>query len=333
MGVTVVAKLAEALARPGPVLSAWVGINEAAVAEALAREGFDSVLLDMQHGAYDFVGAARAILSVALTGKPSLVRIPVGDFASASRVLDAGAAGILAPMINSREDAEQLVAFTKFPPLGERSWGPRAALPLSGLEPPAYLAGANGMVRTIAMIETGAALEALDDILGVEGIDGVFVGPSDLSIALSEGRTVDPRGGAIMDASARVIERVRAHGKFAAMFCFDGADARAMAAKGFKFCSVGSDLTLLRGAARAELETARAPHPTNPGKSAKKALWACNCCALRLRLRPDFESRPAGAKFHDKGVDVGRRQQGLGARGRGAQRGLRSRFDQGPARP
>jgi 4-hydroxy-2-oxoheptanedioate aldolase len=266
----IVARLAEALARPGPVLSAWVGINEPAVAEALAREPFDSVVLDMQHGAYDFVGAARAILSVALAGKPSVVRIPVGDFASASRVLDAGAAGVLAPMINSRDDAQRLVAFTKFPPLGERSWGPRAALPLSGLEPPAYLAGANAMVRTIAMVETGAALEALDDILGVDGVDGVFVGPSDLSIALSEGRRVEPRGGAIMDASARIVERVRGHGKFAAMFCFDGSDARAMAAKGFKFCSIGSDLTLLRGAARTELATARAPQPESSGKSAKK---------------------------------------------------------------
>ena len=136
----VVGKLAASLAAETPVLCAWVGMNEPAVAEALAREAFDAVVLDLQHGAFDFTGATRAILSVALAGKPSIIRAPVGEFALASRLLDAGAAGVIAPMINSRDDAGRLVAFTKFPPLGERSWGPRAALPLSGLEAPAYFA-------------------------------------------------------------------------------------------------------------------------------------------------------------------------------------------------
>ena len=188
MSEAVVGKLSKALATDAPVFCAWVGMNEPAVAEALAREAFDAVVLDMQHGALDFAGASRAILAVALAGKPAIVRVPVGEFPLASRLLDAGAAGIIAPMINSRDDARRLVAFTKFLPLGERSWGPRAVLPLSGLDAPAYLAAANAMTQTIAMIETRAALEALDDILGVEGVDGVFIGPSDLSIALSDGR-------------------------------------------------------------------------------------------------------------------------------------------------
>ena len=188
MSEAVVGMLAEALAAEAPLFCAWVGMNEPAVAEALAREAFDAVVLDMQHGAFDFVGASRAILSVALAGKPTIVRVPVGEFSLASRLLDAGAAGIIAPMVNSRDDARRLVAFTKFLPLGERSWGPRAVLPLSGFDAPAYLAAANGMTQTIAMIETRAALDALDEILAVEGVDGVFIGPSDLSIALNDGR-------------------------------------------------------------------------------------------------------------------------------------------------
>jgi len=258
MTEAVVGKLAEALGSAGPLVCAWVGMNEPAVAEALAREAFDAVVLDMQHGAVDFAGASRAILSVALAGKPAIVRIPVGDFAVASRVLDAGAAGVLAPMINSRDDAERLVSFTKFPPLGERSWGPRAALPLSGLEPRAYLKAANRLTQTIAMIETRAALDALDDILGADGVDGVFVGPSDLSIALSDGDGVDPRGAELLGAAGLIVDRVAAYGKYAAMFCFDGKDAGAMAAKGFRLVSVGSDQTLLRSAARSELAAARA---------------------------------------------------------------------------
>lgn len=140
------------------------------------------------------------------------------------------------------------------------------ALPLSGLDATAYLNAANAMTQAIAMIETRAALDALDDILGVEGIDGVFIGPSDLSIALNDGVRAEPRGDALMKAAAWVVERTKAHGKYASMFCFDGADAREMAAQGFRLCSVSSDQILLRGAARAELTAARA---SAPGKRAK----------------------------------------------------------------
>jgi len=266
MSEAVVGKLSEALASDAPVFCAWVGMNEPAVAETLAREAFDAVVLDMQHGALDFAGASRAILMVALAGKPAIVRVPVGEFPLASRLLDAGAAGIIAPMINSRDDARRLVAFTKFLPLGERSWGPRAVLPLSGLDAPAYLAAANAMTQTIAMIETSGALEAVDDILGVEGVDGVFIGPSDLSIALSEGVRADPRGQALMEAAGRIAARAKAHGKYAAMFCFDGADAGAIAALGFKLCSIATDQTLLRAAAKAELAAAQAPKTRNRAK-------------------------------------------------------------------
>jgi 4-hydroxy-2-oxoheptanedioate aldolase len=266
MGEAVVGKLSKALAADRPVFCGWVGMNEPAVAEALAREAFEAVVLDMQHGAVDFSGAVRAILAVALAGKPAIVRIPIGGFPLASRLLDAGAAGIIAPMINSPEDARRLVAFTKFLPLGERSWGPRAALPLSGLEATEYLAAANALTQTIAMIETRSALEALDDILAIEGVDGAFVGPSDLSIALSDGRKSEPRGRALMEAAGRIAARAHAHGKYAAMFCFDGADAAALAALGFRLCSIATDQTLLRAAARAELDAARAGPAREPRK-------------------------------------------------------------------
>ena len=112
----VVGKLSKTLSADAPTFTAWVGMNEAAVAEALAREGFDAVILDMQHGALDFAGASRAILAVALAGLPAIVRTPVDDFATASRVIDAGAAGVIAPMINGRADAERFASFAKFPP-------------------------------------------------------------------------------------------------------------------------------------------------------------------------------------------------------------------------
>ena len=253
----VIGKLAAALRGEG-VYSAWVGMNEPQVAEQLAREAFDTVVLDMQHGAVDLVGAARAILSVALAGKPSVVRVPVGDFASASRAADAGAAAIIAPMINSVADARAFADHVKFPPLGARSWGPRACGPLSGHVGPTYLHAANAITLTIAMIETREALAALPDILAVPGIDGVFVGPADLSIALSNGGLWDPRGEVVDKALDVVASAAKAAGKFAGLFCFDGAQAKAMRARGFKFTSISSDMLLLRAAAKAELERARA---------------------------------------------------------------------------
>jgi len=114
------------------------------------------------------------------------------------------------------------------------------------------------MTQAIAMIETRAALDSLDDILSVEGLDGVYVGPSDLSIALANGASVEPRGDAVMSEARRVVERAKARGKYAAMFCFDGADARAMQALGFQLCTISSDQTLLRAVARSELAAARA---------------------------------------------------------------------------
>ena len=126
-----VAALAECLKTGTPAFTAWCGIPEPAIAGLLAREDFDAVTLDMQHGGIDFSTALRAIPLVAAAGKPSAVRIPVGDFAAASRLLDAGASAVIAPMINTIEDARRFGSFMKYPPLGERSWGPHGALALT----------------------------------------------------------------------------------------------------------------------------------------------------------------------------------------------------------
>jgi 4-hydroxy-2-oxoheptanedioate aldolase len=252
----IIGKLAEGL-RSGGVLSAWVGINDVFVAETLAREAFDTVTLDMQHAGIDFVGAAHSIQAIAAAGKPTVARICIGDFSTASRLADVGAAAVIAPMINSAEDASRFADFMKFPPLGNRSWGPRAALSLSGLSGPEYLKTANRFTLALAMIETPQALAALDDILAVEGIDGVFVGPSDLSITLSKGAKIDPHGEAVNAALDRIVAAAKACGKFVALFCVDGARAKYAREHGVAFCSIASDQILLRNAAKAELAAAR----------------------------------------------------------------------------
>ncbi|ALA19684.1 MULTISPECIES: HpcH/HpaI aldolase/citrate lyase family protein [Chelatococcus] len=244
---------ASRLAAGEPLFSAWVGSREPAVAAVLAREAFDLVTLDMQHGAVDIDAAIRGIQLVAGAGKPAVVRIPVGDFQATSRMLDAGAAAVIAPMVNSAADARAFAAFAKFPPLGERSWGPHAALALSGLAPKDYLARANGLTGAVAMIETRAALDALDDILAVEGIDAVFIGPSDLSIALSGGRELEPESAAVDEAIDHVLARAKAAGK--AVWAYAGSPERAaaFARKGIVVSAIGSDTVFLRQGAQAAL--------------------------------------------------------------------------------
>jgi 4-hydroxy-2-oxoheptanedioate aldolase len=253
----IIGKLAASIKAGECVLTAWIGINDSAIAEQLAREGYDCVTLDMQHGAIDVAGAMRAIGAAALAGKPAIVRIPVGDFATASRIIDAGAAAVIAPMINSGADAARFAEFMKYPPIGQRSWGPRAALAFSGLIGPAYLHTANAITLAVAMIETREALDSLEAILATPGIDGVFVGPSDLSIALNHGAVVDAHGVDVDAQLTHIAARARAQGKFAAIFCIDGKRAREMAGRGFALVSVSTDQLLLRQAARAELAAAR----------------------------------------------------------------------------
>jgi 4-hydroxy-2-oxoheptanedioate aldolase len=238
--------LADALRSGEAVISGWVSLPDPLIAELVARSDLGAVTLDVQHGLHDAGSVMRAIGGIALAGKPALVRLAVDDFALASRSLDFGAEAVIAPMINSPTDARRLVAATKYPPLGERSWGPARAMTLSGISDPAVqLATANRSTLAIAMIETKTALDALDDILAVDGLDGVFIGPSDLSVTLSRGERVAPND-AIVDAPIRhVAARTRAAGKIAGAFAGNGARVRFYREAGCRLIALASDQAYL----------------------------------------------------------------------------------------
>lgn len=257
-GITVInPSFPERLKDGSPVLTAWCGLPDPAIPGLLAREAFDAVVIDAQHGAIDFAAALQAIPLIGAAGKPALVRIPVGDFAAASRFLDAGVSGVIAPMINTLEDARRFAGFMKFPPVGERSWGPHGALTLSGLQPGEYFRQANNLTVSFAMVETKEALSIIDDILAVPGIDGVFIGPSDLSIALSDGRELDPASAEVEEALDYALSRVKAASKVAGIYASSGARAAELARKGFHMVSIASDTALLRAGAQAALGAAR----------------------------------------------------------------------------
>ncbi|MDK2766096.1 MAG: HpcH/HpaI aldolase [Sphingomonas sp.] len=234
-----------------------MSINESYIVEILLAEAFDGAIVDMQHGAVDATVAIRAIGSAAGSGKPVLVRIPIGDFACAAKLLDWGASAIIAPMINCAADAQLLVSFCRYPPVGARSWGPQRALAHGAASPGDYLRQANDGPLLIAMIETSEAMDHADAILDVDGIDGVFIGPADLSLSLTNGREINPVSNQILDSVESLATKARARGKHLLAFCGDGATAAAFAHAGCDLISISTDAAMIRLAARQELATAR----------------------------------------------------------------------------
>lgn len=242
----------------GPAaFAAWCGMREPHVVETILREGYDCAVLDWQHGFHDFQSIETGIIAANGLKKPALVRIGVGDFAEAARFLDWGAAGIIAPMINSAGDAKTFAGFVKYPPLGGRSWGPPRAAAAFGFSNAEQLARANEATLALAMIETREAMAELEDILAEPGIDGVFVGPSDLSIALSRGAHVDLADPEVDAALTLIARKARAAGKIASAFCPDGLRGAELAKRGYQLMSLGTDGSMLRAAARAEITKAR----------------------------------------------------------------------------
>jgi 4-hydroxy-2-oxoheptanedioate aldolase len=238
--------LGERLKADETLYVAWSAIPDPLVGEFLARTAFDGVTLDMQHGAHNLESVMRGVAAVKLAGKPAIVRVPVGSFDTASRALDFGAEAVIAPMVNSVADAKAFAAHMKFPPMGERSWGPTRVLALHGKSDwQDYLGSANRDTLAIAMIETRAAMEAADGILAVEGIDGVFIGPSDFSIALSKGSRVDPNNPDMLKAAGDIAAKARKVGKVAGTLGITAEAGKRFRDMGFRLIALGSDIGYL----------------------------------------------------------------------------------------
>lgn len=238
--------LAARLAANETLLTCWSGVPDALTVEIMARQGFDVVTLDMQHGGHHEDSVLRGLPSIQSAGKPAIVRIPVGRWDLASRVLDFGADAVIAPMVNSVEDAKRFAAASKYPPLGERSWGPTFAFPRYGKgTPQEYLEETNARTVSFAMIETRAALAILDDILAVPGIDAIFLGPADFSIAWTHGKTLNPTLEDMRETVADVARRTRAAGKHAGIYLTDPALAGTYVKMGFQLLATGNEGQLM----------------------------------------------------------------------------------------
>jgi 4-hydroxy-2-oxoheptanedioate aldolase len=252
---TSVFSLARRLRAGETIHSGWCGLPYPIVAELVGREGFPAVTLDGQHGLWDIAATVTAITQLRLAGAAAIVRVPVGEFATVSRALDFGAEGIIAPMINTPSDARTYVSFAKFPPLGERSWGPHRATTLANMpDQKVYLREANQLTVAFAMIETRTALDNVEVIAATPGIDGLFLGPADLSIALSNGGNVDPMAGEVDRELERIIAAASKAGKIMGAYCHTAERAVALAKRGIRFLAVGSDMGFLRAGAASVLK-------------------------------------------------------------------------------
>ena len=233
----------------GTAHGGWLSVANTFTAEIMGSIGFDYLCIDMQHGTADYSDALAMLQTLRQSTSASIARVPWNEPGIIGRVLDAGALGVIVPMVNSVAEAEAAVAACRYPPDGARSWGPiRAARLHDGYTP----AGANLGVTVIPMIETAAAVDALEDILQIPGIDAVYVGPSDLSISYGLNPAPD-HGGVFTEALERIVAVSEANGVVPGIHTTpDYAQKRRD--QGFRMITVASDALALGAGARSMLE-------------------------------------------------------------------------------
>ena len=239
----------------GAAVNGWLTIPSSFAAETMAHQGWDTLTIDMQHGMIDDAALVPMLQAISTTGTVPIVRVPWLEPGILMRALDTGAYGVICPMVNTREDAQKLVAYTHYPPRGTRSFGPLRAVLYAGAD---YVQHANDTIVTLAMIETTEALDNLDDILSVEGLDAIYIGPSDLSLALGCKPTFDDLEPKAFEAVEHILARAKAHGVVAGIHNGTPEAALKRIAKGFQFVTIGSDARLMADGAQQVISAMRA---------------------------------------------------------------------------
>lgn len=239
----------------GAAVNGWLAIPNVFSAETMAHQGWDSLTIDLQHGVVDYQAALAMLTAISTTPTVPVVRVPWLEAGIVMKTLDAGAYGVICPMINTREDAQKLVSWTHYAPRGTRSFGPIRALLYGGADYPQH---ANDTIVTFAMIETRQALDNLDSILSVEGLDAVYIGPSDLSLSLGCKPGFDDVDLPVAQAIDHILARAKAHGVVAAIHNGTPEAALARIAKGFQFVTVSSDARLMAAGAQQVMSRMRA---------------------------------------------------------------------------
>lgn len=232
----------------------WAAIPSSLTAELAAAAGYDYVCVDLQHGLSDEPTMVSIFQATQAAGATPLARVAWNEPWLIMRALDLGALGVIVPLVSSAEEAARAVAACKYPPHGRRSYGPVRAQIILGSSAPRVL---DQEVLCFVMIETREGLDRIDEIAATPGLDGVYVGPADLALAL--GRSPREAGGQVLDdAIACVLRACRAHRVVAGIHCASGSAAGAQATAGFDLITVGMDFALFASTVERELADARA---------------------------------------------------------------------------
>ena len=237
-----------------PTLGGWCVIPSSFTAELMGHAGYDWVCIDTQHGLIGYDQMLLMLQGLSATNTPAFVRVRWNEPAEIMKALDAGAHGVIVPMVNSAADARQAVAACRYPPEGYRSYGPtRASLQASGFGPES----ANRAVVCVVMIETPEAIAALDEILAVPGVDGVYVGPNDLAVTHGmkpDGTASDPKHRQLIETILKACGR---HHVTAGIHCAGPETAVGWRDAGFRMLNIDSDALFLSGGAARVVEALR----------------------------------------------------------------------------
>ncbi len=246
------------LAAGQKVVNGWCSIASTQVAELMAHQGYDSITIDLQHGAMHFETAFGMLQAISTTNATPMVRVPWNEPGLIMKLLDAGAYGVICPMINTANEAESFVEACCYPPGGTRSFGPNRAVQYSQSQSGAeYAKAADAEILRLVMIETQAALQNLSEILAIERLDGVYVGPGDLSLALGATPTMAPSDTEVLNAMSEIKNAAHQAGKIAAVHTDGPSTARKRFSEGFDLCTLQNDVRLLIEGASAQVRAAR----------------------------------------------------------------------------
>ena len=235
---------------------AWLSIPSTVTAEAAARQGFDYVCVDTQHGAVDYQACVGMIQAIDLGGGTPLVRVPWNEPGIIGKMLDAGAHGVIVPMVNTDAEARAVVQACRYAPIGSRSYGPT----MVGMRHDDYHGWATSGIAVIPMVETVEALRNLDAILGVAGVDAIYVGPADLSLSLGLPPGNNDDRTEFTEALLHIVKSCRSAGVVPGIHA-SGALAGRRTEQGFQMLTVSNDVVSLRMGMKTELDVARSAAP------------------------------------------------------------------------
>lgn len=241
-------KFKQGLKGDKPMWGLWLGLPDSSCAEIVAGAGFDWLLIDSEHAPFELDSTMRHLQAIAPYGVPAIVRPEEGRTALLKRILDIGAQTVLVPMCDTAEQARELVKAVKYPPQGVRGLGSSLARAANWNRIPGYLQKANDEICLIVQAETVTAMANLKEIAAVDGVDAVFIGPSDLSASM--GHIGNPDHPDVVAAIENGFTVINDAGKAAGLLCINPAKARHYVEKGAKFVGVGVDTLLLGNAAK-----------------------------------------------------------------------------------